>query len=431
MAASYEIRMRNGLVLADVANIAFDKRLKRRLNRPAECSFRVPSYLVNEIQSDGRPLICAGYRQVAVSLDATGLFFHGIIWNVEDDGDEDMIYTQVTAYDPMVVWRYRPARDLIDSYSGEAGNLSDPSFIERNQTGPQIMEEILLASENYDYTAGPAGGDAEGQLFLDLAGSTYATGGSDLRGAPTNWPMTIADIATLLTNTGELDIVIEPIIGGTGSTMFTPPEEQAAENVFQNMGRVHCYNGNHGVDRQGSVHFDYATGDFNARLLRRSEDMNTIGTKIVYFLGPRLDQQHWRSSVTGSILFGLNPEIDNIRKMARQELGVFFPPHSIFDNFGNENESEVSARQLFEYSFLTETLLRSQPRVMTYITPVRNGTYGPGDFDIGDLITVNIGSKARKAATGGQRIYSYTIEIDDDGVESLGEFECSPDQDQI
>jgi hypothetical protein len=57
--------------------------------------------------------------------------------------------------------------------------------------------------------------------------------------------------------------------------------------------------------------------------------------------------------------------------------------------------------------------------------------FEPGDFDIGDLVTVNVGSKARYAATGAQRIYQYTIDIDDDGVEALGELVCSPDQDSI
>src|SRR3990167_7870094 len=115
MAASFILRMRDGTALADIADIAMSKRLKRRLNRPSECSFTVPSYLVNEIQSDGRPLLCTGYRMLSVTLDSTGLFFHGFVWTLEEEGDEDMVYTRVTCYDPMVVWRYRPARDLVNS----------------------------------------------------------------------------------------------------------------------------------------------------------------------------------------------------------------------------------------------------------------------------------------------------------------------------
>lgn len=426
MAAVFNIRMRDGTLLGDVASIASNKRLKRRLNRPSECHFRVPSYLVSDVQSDGRPLICAGYRQVEVTLDETGLFFHGIIWTVQDDGDEDMVYTSVTAYDPMMVWRFRPARDDVDSYSGDAGNFSDPSFIERNVTGPLIMQEILTASENV--TRIPA--LAEGQLFLDLATSTFAGGGADLRGAPVDWPMSIAEVASLLMNTGELDCVIEPLNGGVGA------------QGFQNMGRVHCLNGNYGTDLTASVNFDYATGDFTIRQMRRSDDMSIIGNKLWYFLGPRLDQQHWRSNVTAD-----HPELENppggkvfpapvgplgtAIDASRDDLGVYMLI-SIYDNFGSGSDvegAESSAYPLFLRQWQIDSLLRLAPRTMVYVTPARG--VGIGDFDIGDLITVNIGARARVASSGAQRIYSYEIEIDDDAVPALGEFECSPDQDSI
>lgn len=428
--SGWEIRFRDGTVLADIASIASNKQLRRRLNRPASCSFRVPSYLVNDIQADGLPLICAGYRQISVTLD-DGLFFHGIIWNVQDDGDEDMVYTQVTAWDPMMIWRSRAARDDVESYSGGAGNLSDPSFIARNQFGGPIMEEILTASEGTtDLSRIPT--HAEGPLFIDLSASTFTGGGVDLTGAPTNWPMTIAEIATLLTNTGELDIVLTPII-----EVVTDPDPSDGVLAQANMATLQTYTGNYGTDRTTTVHFDYATGDFNARLFRRTDDMDTVENKIRYYLGPRLDQQHWRSDVTAdhpdipvdlataSLFFAISS--------SRDQLGVF-QQTSIYDNFGSGSGtagSESSAYPLFIRQWLVESLLRVRPRRMVYITPVRDGEFGPGDLDIGDLVTINIGNKARVAESGAQRIYAYTIDIDDDGVEALGEFESSPDQDGI
>ena len=412
MAATFIVRYRNGQEIADVASIAFDKRIKKRLNRISECTFRVPSYMVNEIVDDGYPLLSAGNRQLSVTLDSVGLFFHGLVWNIQEEGDEDMVYSRVTCYDPLMLWHYRPARDLVDSYSGDAGNLSDPSFLARNLTGPQSMEEILLASENPALI--PA--EAEGPLFLDLATSTYATGGSDLSGAPVNWPMTIAEIATLLTNTGECDIIFEPIV------------ETAVD--LSNMGRVHCFNGDYGTDLSGTVHFDFATGDYNARLYRRSEDMSTIGNKIFYYLGQRLDQQHWRSNVTrdhpGFASIPSFPALSDMIDDSRDRYGVYML-NNIYDNFGTES----SAYPLFLRQFMVESLIRLGPRKMVYITPIRNGEFGPGDFDVGDLITVNIGSKARVTESGVQRIYGYTIDIDDDAVEALGEFETSPDQDAL
>jgi hypothetical protein len=247
---------------------------------------------------------------------------------------------------------------------------------------------------------------------------------------PNAAPMTIAEIASLLTNTGELDIVIEPIIG---------------LGIPSNLGRVHCFNGNYGNDLTGSVHFDYATGDYNARLLRRTEDMSTIANKNWYYLGPRQDQQHWAGNVTGDRPSLPHPPggdvtlpytngapgsptnpLGGVIASSRNELGVFMQI-GIYDNFG----SEASAFPLYERLWQVESLLRANPRNMVYITPIRNGAFGPGDFDVGDLITINIGDAARVSESGVQRIYAYTIDIDDDAVEALGEFESSPDQDNI
>lgn len=432
MPLEWIIRYRNGEVVADITDIAMNKQVRRRLNRPASASFRVPSYLVRDLQADDRPLVCSGFRTLSVSLPTTGLYFHGIIWTIEEDGDEDMVYSQVTAYDPMIMWRYRPARDDVDSYSGEAGNFSDPSFLARNLYGGPIMQEILTASESPDRIDPPSGPSlAEGPLFVDLSTSTFEGGGADLSGAPTNWPMTIAEIASTLTNTGELDIIIEPLV------------EVVFENA--NLGRVHTYTGDYGVDRTGSVHFDYATGDYNVRLYRRSEDMSTVANKLYYFLGARLDQQHWRSNITrdhpGLDTFASWPELYTNIDVSRAFLGVMMQI-SIYDNFGsgsNDDPDETSAYPLFLRQWMVESLLRLWPRQMVYITPVRTpallpgggDVWEPGDFDIGDLVTVNIGDKARVTESGGQRVYSLTIDIDDDGVAAFGELETSPDQDTI
>lgn len=444
MATVVEVRERDGTILEDIAGFCMDKQLTRRLNRPASFTFRVPSYMVNEIQADGYPLLTTGRRQISVELDSTGgLFFHGVVWMIEEEGDEDMVYSTVTCYDPMMLWRYRPARDDVDSYSGEAGNLSDPSFIERNQFGGPIMEEILTASESPGRIFSSPGNPslAEGPLWIDLSLSTFTGGGSDLRGAPLDWPATIAEVATVLTNTGELDIVLTPVIGS-----LVEYDPLGTSVFFMNMATVQTYTGNYGTDRTATVHFDYATGDNNARLFRRAENMDTIANKLYYYLGPRLDQQHWRSNVTYDHP-DLPTDLGTLNLLlavdaSRHEHGVFMQ-QSVYDNFGSgsgdSSISESSVYQLYIRQWLVESMLRKEPRSMTYITPVRSGTtlpqggdvFEPGDFDIGDLVTVNVGSKARYAATGAQRIYQYTIDIDDDGVEAIGELVCSPDQDSI
>lgn len=426
MAAVFALRERDGTLLGDIAGITYDKSIRRRLNRPSMVSFRVPSDhdLVWTIHTDGLPYLCAGYRQLMVTLDASAPdpFFNGVIFSLEDEGGEDISYTRVTALDPAgVYWPKRPARD-------PDGDFTDPTFIKDNITGPQIIQAIMDASENAG--AGPPT-DAEGDLFLDITGGTYEGGGVDLSGAPTNFPMSLMEIVNLMTSTGQVDWVIVPTDNGS------------------EMGQLNVYNGDYGTDRTATVNFDYATGDFNALGLRRTEDMTDTVNKIWRYLGPRLDLQHWRANVTGnserlpgnslggpgiggaiptSPVYAGGPLGDLIQD-SRDGIGVLMEIQ-IQDNQGNES----SSMPLHWRSWQMESLFRVNPRKTIYLTPTRDspGSHAVGSFDVGDLVSINVGVKAREQVTNQvQRIYGYAINIDDDGVEALGELEASPDQEQV
>ena len=150
----------------------------RRLNRPSQATAKVP--------------IDAAVGGVGSKMKVTvngNLHHHGRVLVCEDDADEDFGYTTYNSTDPMELWAWRPARDA-------DGDFSKPLFIETFQTGPQIMEAILDASSN---AGGGPPSDAEGPLFLSMG--TFEGGGVDLTGAPVDWPMTIAEIASLLCST--------------------------------------------------------------------------------------------------------------------------------------------------------------------------------------------------------------------------------------
>lgn len=406
MAATFDLRIKSsGSSLGDIASVCFQKKVWRRLNRIAGASFVVPSdhELINATESDGRPTLCTGYRQCVVTLDSTGLFLNGIVWNLEDEGEEDMCYTKVTVLDPRVYWPKRPARDA-------DGDFSDPTFIKDFTTGPQIMEAILDASENAGL--GPPT-DAEGDLFLDITTGPFEAGGVDLRGAPTNFPMYVSEVDTLLTGTGQLDTIIVPTDNGT------------------EMGRVECYNGDYGTDRTGTVAFDYATGSFNARKFRRIEDMESVRNKLWTFLGPRLDLQHWRANVQGDDPGLPDPPqtaLEARYNASRTALGVYMEV-DLQDDQGGEG----SDRPMWRRYWQVKSWLAAEPREMLYFTPIRGeSSHQPGAFDIGDLVGLNVSNRARKAVSGQvQRIYGYELDIDDDGVEELGELEVSADQEGI
>lgn len=400
MALQFELTDTTGAPVADISEVSFNKKVTPRLNLPATASCKCVT--------DGLPENLEGEHRLKVRLDGD-LIFNGPIWDWEDAGDENTVYTELTAIDPMVFWGSRPARDA-------DGDFSKPAFMQTFTTAPQIVEEILGNSITY-----------EGALGI-VTGS-FATGGVNVSGAPVDWPMTVAQIVALLMQTGELDLVLSP--------------SDTTDGV---MATVDGYNGDYGADLTGSVSFDYQTGQYNARSIRRHRSMSTVCNKLWYYLGPRVGtsadvagDQHWKGSITGdgmpdgaggSVALpnppggGLdysNP-LGDLIAASRSAYGVLMNIR-IFDG-----EASVIP-YLYARLWQKEMQLRVTPRELLQITPIRG--LAPS-FGIGDLITVNAGPKLRGGFTGAvQRVYAYTISEDDDGVPAVTDIVCSPDQETL
>jgi len=402
---------------ADVTSYVLQGSVTHRLNRPAQATCRIPlAYSIGG----------AGSRLKVVD-DTAGLIFHGMVMTVSDEGDEDMLYTEYMAMDPMELWQWRPARDGIEAGLANQGNFSLPTFMERNwpspTTGPGIIKEILRQSE-----ISPPTDQGEGPLFISYG--QFEEGGVDMSGAPMDWPMTIAEVANMLTSTGEVDIVLKPIDSGG------------------NMAEVSVHNGDYGTDRSGSVVFDYAMGNYNARRLRRVEDMTSVVNKLWYFLGPRIDDQHWKANVQGDD-GGSSAPIPRTGGLPYPPGGENSPPNSATDNqigvsriasqgsygvrmniqiFDSRGDETDIGRDLYRRLWQMESWLRAQPRVLVHITPVR-GT--PLNFDIGDLVTVRAGAKVRGGFSGVQRVFEYTYTWDENGVTEIGELVTSANAEGI
>jgi hypothetical protein len=396
----------------DVSGVAIKGSVTRRLNRPSQAQITIP--MDAAIGGPGSRL----------KVGFPGLLFHGFILDCETDTGEDTGYTVYNATDPMELWNWRPARD-------PDGDFSNPTFIEDNVTGPQIMEAILDASENAGL--GPPA-DAEGPLFLSMGG--FAGGGVSLVGAPTDWPMTIAEIASLLISSGQLDVVLTAIDSGG------------------NMAQVDCYNGNYGTDLSGSVSFEYATGDLNVRRLRWNEDMTSVVNKMWYYGGPRVGtprdpagEQHWCWNITGDdccftgidgpFCTCVSPDagamqtafstVDSCRDSSQSAVGVRMQIQ-IFDSLGEDCIGKTGldpGRDLFRWMWLAESYARCTPRDLVHITPTRGTAIG--SFDIGDIVAVSAGSSVRGGFSGAQRVYQYTISWDEDGPFELSELQTSSD----
>ncbi len=383
---------RHNNLLEDVTTITLDKQVTLRLNRPATARGRMPTFLSSNL--------AAGNRCLRVYQDST-LIFNGIVWFIDDDGDENTMYTDFIAVDPMIWLRFRYARD-------DDGDFSDPYFFRELIEGPTIMRHLIDNTLQYDDIDDPFASTTGIEIGITTTGGTFETGGPSMAGAPANYPMTIADAMKLMTDTGALDVVMTYVDESAGHS----------DNI---MAVMSAFNGNYGNDLSGSSVWDFATGSRNVRHIKRTLDMGTIGNASRLYLGPKQDIQHWFYEIDAT-----NPELPNLAFIqalvvaSRGTYGKFMDLH-IYDSM--ENESAV--RGLYLNLFELEMLMRCTPREIIDITPVRG--LAP-DFGLGDIISFNAGGIARGGFSGQMRVYEYTVAEDNDGVFEISKIVASADQ---
>lgn len=346
-------------------------------NRPSFATVRQPSHLATGTTTS----------RLKIVLDGT-LDFHGSCVMIEDQGDEDTMYSTFTFADPTLIFEMRPARD-------PDGDFSKPSFFQAQITAPQIVEEIITNS----ISNSGAVGQREGPMGIVLG--SFATGGASLVGAPADWPMSIAQVVALLAETGELDVVNRPIDDGT------------------NMGEVSAYNGDYGSVTGTS--FEYATGSFNAIGCRRTQDVRELCNKLWVYLGPRegtkadpAGDQHWAANITGDDS-GLPDPPQATILAARDASRAAYYQRMVIRIF--DGDGAIAMRELYRRWWQMESWMRLKPQTMVHITPQRG--IKPS-FRTGDLINVAAGTKFRGGFSGQQRVMEYTYRFDNDGVVELG-----------
>lgn len=417
----------------DVTNVCIAGAWTPRLNRPAQCTVTIPmDAAIGDVGS-----------RLKLEIDNGGgyvLVFHGFILNTETDTNKDGGTTVYNAMDPMELWQWRPVRaDDADFTKPVGSNVADGTdLIKTYVDAPTIMEHVLINTvQNPD---GPNGGgppeDAEGEIFLDLD-SPFPSGGASMAGAPVDWPMTIAEFASLLISTGQLDLVITPTDPGGGV-----------------MGTISGYDGDYGTDLSGSILFSYGMGAHNVDSLRWNRDMTNLVNKYWLYGGPRVktasdpaSDQHWCFNITGSDLSlayppggvsvdafnnpvgppwtddQLGERIYNSRVAGwgvRMKIDIFDAyDDNCIPGFGTPGR-DLYRRQWQEFSWLS-----AFPREIIHVTPTRDTEIGT--FGIGDIVGVEATTDVRGGFSGAQRVYEYTISWDQDSVLTLSELQTSAD----
>lgn len=362
--------IKSGAELADVTSAALSAKIAPRLNRPLTVALELPAdnAEIRAIAGDGDPNLVVGSRSIKAYRNGT-LRANAIVWNLNYDGGADSAKVSLTGYDPLAQLRRRPARD-------ETGDFSNPEFGDETPAG-ELVQEIVQNTISWD----------EGDLCIDPE-SGVCDASTTLGGNLSDWPVMIFDLFTIITDTGVVDIVMEPL--------------DSTANKLAVLNAVDSW----GSDLTASVSFDYATGSHSVASARRIVDMDDICNKLWYYLGPKLDIQHWRGAIQ-------NPsDEDSIIKY-----GVYMDIH-IYDS-GQEN----AERDLFRQLRTTELALRSTPQELLNVTPQTGVASEPFDaYGIGDLVVVNLGTAFGPAVEGGvQRVYGFDVDLDADGVERVSE----------
>lgn len=354
----------------EITELVQDASVTHQWQRPSFATIRVP---LDRVSHDWEA------ARLKVYPDDVELDFHGKCVNVDDQADERAAYRVATFASASEIFEYRVVRD-------PDGDFSKPSIIATNITGPQIVQAALT---NSMVTGNPAIG--EGLMGIVLG--TFETGGVNMTGAPTDWPMTLADLFARLVSTGQCDIVERPIESG------------------DNMAEISAYNGGFGEDLSASVKFEFATGLFNARACQRERDYRELVNKLWTYGGPRVQtsgdpagDQHWRFNVTGDDTGLPDPPQSAIAAAISASRALHYE-RMVVEIDDADDEAGDTMRNLTRLRWQMLTWMRVRGKTLVSVTPNRG--IAPA-FRTGDKIHVAAGTSFAGGFSGTQRVQEFS-----------------------
>ena len=411
--------------IADITGIALEKTLQRRLNLFRVMTVQAPANhpLLTDTYTDGYRNLRRGNRKLIVWEDGgpgDQPIFHGRVWTVERNGDGTKNLVTITAYMPLAELGYesndragRPVRGSTvqptagSPFANYDGNFIYPKFASSiaDQTGisgPDLILQVLTNSQNTGAESDPTPG--EGPLPIDLTTGTFdldVPPAVDLSPFDTmDWPVLIGDFIQQLCQTGVCNIDDRPVDPSEGFDPYVMSVITARSSI--------------GTDRSDTVHFDYWTGSYNAKACRHVEDFSTGDNKLYDYLGPRVDTFRWRGNITPGAPGTLVDPTES-RALYGQFMSI-----RVLDSLG----TEASSRPLYLALWNAEQAFRVEPRDMLFITPAddEKGLFtAPGDFDVGDLVAVNVGPDLGVEFAGAQRVYGYDLTWNREGIRTVSQ----------
>lgn len=421
--------------LADISDISLEKTWSPRLGQAATYTIQAPAgdSLLTSVAEDGYANLRDGNRKLVVWEDGTPIF-HGRVVGVERNGDGNENLVTITAQTPVgsdlgyegtdqagrIVRGSTDQPTAGDPYGEYDGNFIQPKFAssvadQAGVSGPDLILQALTNSQNTGAESDPSPG--EGPLPIDLTTGTFdldVPPAVDLSSVDTmDWPVLIGDFIQQLVQTGVCDIYERPLDIGELEDAY----------LMVALSAVTAF----GSDKSGTVHFDYWTGSRNASQCRLVDSLVTLDNKLYYYLGPRESNTEWKGNITpGSSGTTVDPTASRALYGGPHTDKGQFMSIRVLDSVG----SESSSRPLYIALWNSEQGFRVEPRSMLYITAAEGSAAlfdAPGDFDIGDLIAVNVGDEFGASLADVQRVYGYDKTWSRENVISIGGLITSAD----
>lgn len=368
---------RNGDAIRILDNIAVNRQFKFQLNRAASLTFDVPSDAeeVNGITNDGFPHLepldrtIRAYRKSPITRQ-WDLRLNGIVWQVGDaeDGGGAASHTTVTVFDP---FKFLEKRLVCHADGGFVTTVNLPSA----DLGQTVYTMLARSHDNF------------GSHYLRYQDGPWTTG--TVLDPPLYDQRYIAQAIIEFCDTGSMDFAIDPL--GPGMSGYVPGI----------LGRFTAM-AERGQDKSDRVTFGYDIGNFGANRWSRSMNGDTAANDITN-------------------IGGTNHLHSNAQDTDSQ------------DRFGVMQSAEVltgvSTQNVLDSMTAWELGMRKGPQDIVAFTPRPDLT--PTIFDfyfLGDRVKVACSDSVREAISGIQRVYGVTLNVGDEGDETVDELILSASQ---
>lgn len=362
----------DGNYLSDVSGCALGKHFEFELNRPSQCTFRVPADdpRANIKHTDGEPFLSCGNRTLKCYRlnPVTGVWtirFNGYIEKLTDISENtELVYSSVVAYDPQQLLNQR----LVCSVDGNYTRV-----VKITSTQLSLLAQALVERTNTNY----------GETGIDTISGTFGT--------TTALPFVsqkeyIGPKLVSITNTNLCDVWFDPV------DLFT------GKMVVMNAAAMR------GSDKNAAV-FALGRDPGNITNYTRDQDMSTFANDVILFSSPA-------GALTENTITSRRQDAASITKYRRrQALDVDWDiDQSTLDDVAD-----------------AELLIRKVPRQTVSIVPAPQFSATPwDDYFLGDNVFVYTTDTAtREGIAGTQRVYKISLDVDDDGFEKVTELQCS------